>query len=91
MTLTASVEAGFSDGIGSIQGAGMKQEREPRAHDLVMISADSLNCVCPQHGEQPGAEYAPGTAPCGCSWEYGDDGLLHAIARECAGDVAESA
>ena len=34
---------------------------------LVMIDVDGV-VVCPYHGEQPGAEYAPGKAPCGCSW-----------------------
>ncbi len=28
-------------------------------------------CRCPQHGEQPGAEYkAQDPAPCGCAWVW---------------------
>ena len=48
---------------------------------FVQIAADTLETVCPYHGPQPGAEYAPvAAAPCGCKWYLSeDDGLLHAV------------
>ena len=44
--------------------------------DLVRIDADTLVCVCPYHGPQPGAEYEAGRAPCGCDWQTDAHGLL---------------
>lgn len=74
---------------------GMDRHMTQR-RDLVKIDAETLLVLCPYHGPQPGAEYEPmHPAPCGCVWGRlegeEDDGLLHALAQECAGRVAESA
>lgn len=46
---------------------------------LVTIDCDGSAC-CPVHGAQPGAEYAPGTAPCGCTWYATRRGVVYAVA-----------
>lgn len=45
---------------------------------MVMIDGDSLSAICPYHGLQAGADYAPGRAACGCDWRLDSHALLRA-------------
>jgi hypothetical protein len=48
---------------------------------MVMLDVDGV-CVCPLHGPQPQAEYAPGQAPCGCVWRFDSHGVLRSLPGE---------
>ena len=56
---------------------------------MVLVDADSAACVCPYHGAQAGAEYRPGLAPCGCSWQLDKHSVLRAV--RSAGETMQHA
>lgn len=53
---------------------------------MVTIDAGTLECACPYHGPQPGAEYAAHLAPCGCLWSFD----VHQVLRAHRADDRQS-